>query len=93
MADDGDVTISNSILTSSFTFTGSASEGNVMLASLHAADAPPALRQELADMADSGKLRVEVAEVFPLDKAADAFRSNMDGHTRGKIVVAVNQHS
>ena len=34
-------------------FTGSASEGNVMLASLHAADAPPALRQELADMAAS----------------------------------------
>lgn len=34
-------------------FTGSAPEGNVMLASLHAADAPPALRQELADMAAS----------------------------------------
>jgi len=49
--------------------------------------------QELADMADSGKLRVEVAEVFPLEKAADAFRSNMEGHTRGKIVVAVDQDS
>ena len=49
--------------------------------------------QALADLADSGKLRVEVAEVFPLDKAADAFRSNMEGHTRGKIVVAVNQDS
>jgi len=46
--------------------------------------------QVLADMADSGKLRVEVAEVFPLEKAADAFRSNMEGHTRGKIVVAVD---
>ncbi|WP_459793893.1 NADP-dependent oxidoreductase [Arthrobacter sp. AD-310] len=49
--------------------------------------------QELADLADSGKLSVEVAEVFPLEKAADAFRSNMEGHTRGKIVVSVDQES
>jgi NADPH:quinone reductase-like Zn-dependent oxidoreductase len=47
--------------------------------------------QELADLVDGGKLRVEAAEVFPLDKAADAFRSNMEGHTRGKIVIAVDQ--
>ena len=46
--------------------------------------------EELADMADSGKLRVEVAQVFPLEKAADAFRSNMEGHTRGKIVITVD---
>ncbi|MBA4103999.1 MAG: alcohol dehydrogenase, partial [Arthrobacter sp.] len=49
--------------------------------------------QELADLVDSRNIRVEVAEVFPLDKAADAFRSNMEGHTRGKIVVAVDQVS
>lgn len=49
--------------------------------------------QELADLVDSRKIRVEVAGVFPLDKAADAFRSNMEGHTRGKIVVAVDQVS
>lgn len=49
--------------------------------------------QKLADLADSRKFRVEVAEVFPLEKAADAFRSNMEGHTRGKIVVAVDQKS
>ncbi|MEV7638195.1 NADP-dependent oxidoreductase [Pseudarthrobacter enclensis] len=49
--------------------------------------------QELADLADSGKLRVEVAEVFPLKKAADAFRANMEGHTRGKVVVTVDQDS
>lgn len=47
--------------------------------------------QKLADLVDSGKLRVDVAEVFPLDKAADAFRSNMEGHTRGKIVVSMDQ--
>lgn len=47
--------------------------------------------QELADLVDDRKMRVEVAEVFPLDQAADAFRLNMAGHTRGKIVVAVDQ--
>ena len=49
--------------------------------------------QELADLADSRKMRVEVAEVFPLEKAADAFRSNMEEDTRGKIVIAVDQDS
>ena len=49
--------------------------------------------QELADLVDSRKIRVEVAEVFPLENAADAFRLNMEGHTRGKIVVAVDQDS
>jgi NADPH:quinone reductase-like Zn-dependent oxidoreductase len=46
--------------------------------------------QELADLVDDRKMRVEVAEVFPLARAADAFRLNMEGHTRGKIVVAVD---
>ncbi|CAM3312346.1 Zinc-type alcohol dehydrogenase-like protein [Arthrobacter ulcerisalmonis] len=49
--------------------------------------------RELAKLVDSHKFRVEVAEVFPLEKAADAFRSNMEGHTRGKIIVAVDQDS
>jgi NADPH:quinone reductase-like Zn-dependent oxidoreductase len=49
--------------------------------------------QELADLVDSRNIHVEVAEVFPLEKAADAFRSNMEGHTRGKIIVAVDQDS
>ncbi|WP_432245728.1 NADP-dependent oxidoreductase [Arthrobacter sp. G.S.26] len=46
--------------------------------------------QELADLVDSEKIQVEVAEVFPLEKAADAFRSNMEGHTRGKIILAMD---
>ena len=45
--------------------------------------------QELADLVDAQKLQVEVAQTFPLADAADAFRLNMDGHTRGKIVVTV----
>ena len=46
--------------------------------------------EKLADLVDSEKIQVEVAEVFPLEKAADAFRSNMEGHTRGKIILATD---
>ncbi|BCW61601.1 NADP-dependent oxidoreductase [Arthrobacter sp. StoSoilB22] len=45
--------------------------------------------QQLADLVDEHKIRVEVAQALPLAKAADAFRLNMEGHTRGKIVVTV----
>lgn len=45
--------------------------------------------QQLADLVDEHKIRVEVAEALPLAKAADAFRLNMEGHTRGKIVLTV----
>ncbi|MGW2366630.1 NADP-dependent oxidoreductase [Streptomyces sp. NPDC001667] len=44
----------------------------------------------LAELAESGVLTVEVAEVFPLEKTADAQRLNAAGHTRGKIVVTVD---
>jgi NADPH:quinone reductase-like Zn-dependent oxidoreductase len=43
----------------------------------------------LAQLASEGDLRVEVAETFPLDRAADALAQNKEGHTRGKIVVTV----
>ncbi|MEV6671604.1 NADP-dependent oxidoreductase [Streptomyces sp. NPDC051162] len=43
----------------------------------------------LTELAESGVLTVEVAEVFPLEKTADAQRLNAEGHTRGKIVVTV----
>ncbi len=46
--------------------------------------------QELADLVDEHGIRVEVARTFPLPQAADAFLLNMDGHTRGKIVVTVD---
>jgi NADPH:quinone reductase-like Zn-dependent oxidoreductase len=36
-----------------------------------------------------GDLRVEVAETYPLDRAAEALATNKEGHTRGKIVVTV----
>ncbi|WP_371481449.1 NADP-dependent oxidoreductase [Kitasatospora sp. NBC_00315] len=44
----------------------------------------------LAALADSGRLRVEVAATFPLERAADAQRLNAGGHTRGKVVVTVS---
>ncbi len=46
--------------------------------------------QELSELVDQHKLNVEVAETFPLAKAAEAFRLNMEGHTRGKVVVTVS---
>ncbi|MBT2584949.1 NADP-dependent oxidoreductase [Arthrobacter sp. ISL-95] len=45
--------------------------------------------QQLADLVDEHRIRVEVDTALPLAEAADAFRLNMEGHTRGKIVVAV----
>ncbi|MBT2529025.1 NADP-dependent oxidoreductase [Streptomyces sp. ISL-99] len=43
----------------------------------------------LTELAERGALSVDVAAVFPLEKAADALRLSMDGHTRGKIVITV----
>lgn len=43
----------------------------------------------LSHLAEQGVLTVEVAEVFPLEKTADAQRLSAEGHTRGKIVVTV----
>ncbi|MFL0412086.1 NADP-dependent oxidoreductase [Microbacterium paludicola] len=42
---------------------------------------------ELAQLADEGKLTVEVAETFGLDRVADAFRASQTGRTRGKLVI------
>ncbi|AXJ09639.1 NADP-dependent oxidoreductase [Arthrobacter sp. PM3] len=44
----------------------------------------------LARLVDEHGLKVEVARTFPLADAAGAFRLNMEGHTRGKIIVRVD---
>ncbi len=49
--------------------------------------------ESLADMVDERRIRVVVERTFPLEEAADAFRLNMAGHTRGKIRVAVDAGS
>ncbi|KUP98405.1 NADP-dependent oxidoreductase [Thermobifida cellulosilytica] len=43
----------------------------------------------LGELVEAGKLTVEVARVFPLEQAANAYRFAEWGHTRGKIVVEV----
>lgn len=47
--------------------------------------------QQLADLADEGRLTVNVAETFPLEQAAEAFRLSQGGHVRGKIAVQVSR--
>ncbi|MGC5346584.1 NADP-dependent oxidoreductase [Streptomyces sp. DT24] len=47
----------------------------------------------LAGLAEQGILAVHVDQVFPLERAADAYRLNEEGRTRGKIVVTVDWES
>jgi NADPH:quinone reductase-like Zn-dependent oxidoreductase len=46
---------------------------------------------ELARLVDDGRLRVEVAEVFPLEDAAAAYEYGRTGRRRGKVVVQVGR--
>jgi NADPH:quinone reductase-like Zn-dependent oxidoreductase len=43
----------------------------------------------IAGLVDSGAVRVEVADTFPLARAADAHRSGETDRTRGKLVLTV----
>ncbi|HSE72323.1 MAG TPA: NADP-dependent oxidoreductase, partial [Nocardioidaceae bacterium] len=43
----------------------------------------------LAELAEDGALRVDLAETYPLERIADAHRASETGHTRGKIAVTV----
>jgi NADPH:quinone reductase-like Zn-dependent oxidoreductase len=43
----------------------------------------------ISRLIDSGDLHVHVAEIFPLDDAAEAHALLERGHTRGKIVLEV----
>lgn len=44
----------------------------------------------LADLADAGKLSVNVERTLPLAQAAEAWRLNQTGRTRGKLVLTVD---
>jgi NADPH2:quinone reductase len=46
--------------------------------------------EELAALADEGRLLVDVAEVLPLEDAARAHELSEDGHVRGKLVLRVD---
>lgn len=43
-----------------------------------------------ADWIDREELRIEVAETFPLERAADAHRRIEEGHTTGKLVLSMD---
>lgn len=45
----------------------------------------------LAALADEGRLTVPVDRVLPLREAAEAWRLNSEGHTRGKLVLSVEE--
>lgn len=45
--------------------------------------------RELAQLADGGKLRPQIEEVFPLERAAEAHERLEGGHVRGKLVLSV----
>jgi NADPH:quinone reductase-like Zn-dependent oxidoreductase len=46
--------------------------------------------EQLSEMFDAGSLRLEIAEILPLERAAEAQRLVETGHTRGKIVLKVD---
>jgi NADPH:quinone reductase-like Zn-dependent oxidoreductase len=49
----------------------------------------PSQLAEIAGLIDAGKLRVDIAETLPLDRAADAHRRSEEGHVRGKLVLEI----
>lgn len=44
---------------------------------------------QLAALADAGKLKIHVSKTYPLDQAADALRDIESLHTKGKIVIRI----
>lgn len=42
---------------------------------------------ELVELWEAGGLRLEIADTFPLERAADAHRMVGTGHVRGKVVL------
>ncbi len=43
----------------------------------------------LTGLVDAGRLRVDVAATYPLDRVADAFAESRAGHVHGKLVITV----
>jgi NADPH:quinone reductase-like Zn-dependent oxidoreductase len=46
---------------------------------------------QLAALIDSGAVRPVIAETIPLAEAREAFERGVAGHTRGKLVLAVDK--
>ena len=43
----------------------------------------------LSGLVDAGRLRVDVAATYPLERVADAFAASREGHVHGKLVITV----
>jgi NADPH:quinone reductase-like Zn-dependent oxidoreductase len=54
-----------------------------------AATAPAAVVLQVAELAGQGKIAVHVERTFPLENAGDALQFVHQGHTEGKVVLAV----
>ncbi|WP_116209750.1 NADP-dependent oxidoreductase [Streptomyces olivoreticuli] len=59
---------------------GTKAEGSALAASAE-------VLEELATLADQGRLEIPIAKVYPLDDVRDAYRELERQHTRGKIVL------
>jgi NADPH:quinone reductase-like Zn-dependent oxidoreductase len=64
-------------------------EGRNLSARFFIVEADRGQLTELARLVDEGRLRVEVAEVFALEAAAEAYAFGRDAHRRGKVVLQV----
>jgi NADPH:quinone reductase-like Zn-dependent oxidoreductase len=49
------------------------------------------LLERVVQLADDGKFRVNVQQVYPMEQTLDAWISSRKGHTRGKLVIRVSE--
>ncbi|PRP75938.1 alcohol dehydrogenase [Planoprotostelium fungivorum] len=47
--------------------------------------------EEVSKMVEEGKVKTEVAQVFPLSQVGEAFKKSKEGRTKGKIVIEVSK--
>jgi alcohol dehydrogenase len=47
--------------------------------------------QKLAGIVDSGKIKIQIDKVFPLNQAKDAFAYQEESHPRGKVVLSIKE--
>ena len=47
--------------------------------------------KRLAQLVDSGTIKIRIGKVFPLENAAEAFQLVEEGHPRGKVVFEIKQ--
>ena len=46
--------------------------------------------KEIGDLIETGKVKPQITETFPLSRAADALRAVEKGHSKGKIVLTID---